>query len=203
MFILRDRVLKAMEKYEEREDDVIYAHMLDSPVWKILVEKKVITKEMIIGEILHQGVGNMLDPVESVCREVRISPRVVDKLDRRIRERFIKQDYDGYYVKICGTADAFYNGYPVELKTTRSGRKFHAPKKEWIRRTKVYAWLYKKERGYLIVLNVISGDEANYEVTPFTDNEMRDIVERWLEGSYPTNTLPVMVKSLDNSKTLI
>lgn len=201
MLILRERALKSMERYEERNTDIIYAHMLDSSIWKTMEDKRPrITNEMIIGEILHQGVGSILDPVESKCKTLHVS---IDGVEKEVIERFVKQDEEGYYVKVCGTADAFYEGYPVELKTTRNGRNIFVPRKEWVRRVKLYAWLYGKKKGYLIILNVITGDEANYEVDAYTEEEIREVIEKWLRGEFPRNTLHPTVRVLDNTRPLI
>lgn len=194
MGILHERILEAMKRYEDRKADIIYVHMLDTSIWNALSGRgRRISNDMIVGEIVHQGAERVLDPVKEKCRKINIS---LDGVVPPALERFVKFDSEGKpYVEICGKADGFYNGYPVELKTTRSNKKPRHPNKEWIRRGRIYAWLYEVEKGYVIVFNVITGEEYDHETPAYTDEEMRDIVEKWLRGEFPSTTLPILMNN--------
>ena len=199
MGILRDKIIEAMKRYENRRPDVIYAHMLDDTVWNALRERRKITSEMIVGEIVHQGAERILDEPEPKCRKLYIR---VDGIVKEAYERFVKLDEHGFYVEVCGSADGLIDGIPVELKTTRSPNKLRKPPKHWVRRSRIYAWLYNTGKAYLIVFNLITGDEHDHAVPQYTDEEMREIVEKWLRGEFPSTTLPVFRNSnKDKAKT--
>jgi len=177
-----------MKRYENRKPDIIYIHMLDDTIYNTLSKRdNHISNEMIVGEIVHQGAERVLDDVDARCREIKIN---LERVIPPAIERFVKYDSKNEpFVIVCGKADGFYNGYPVELKTTRSNNKPKQPNKEWIRRGKLYAWLYGVEKGYVVVFNVITAEEENYELPAYTDDEMKDIVEKWLRGEFPSFTL--------------
>lgn len=188
MEILKERILEVMKRYENRKPDVIYAHMFDSTIWKVISRRNSnVSNEMYTGEIVHQGAGNVLDPVEEKCRNVSIN---TDNIVTPALERFVKYDSNGKpYVEVCGQADGMYEGYPVELKTTRSSKRPTAPRTEWVRRAKIYGWLYGTEEAYLVVFNVITGREIDHKVKSYSDEEMKEIVEKWLRGEFPNPTL--------------
>lgn len=186
--ILKEKVKEIMSRYEERRPDVVYAHMLDNTIFNILTHhNKVISGEMITGEILHQGVSKILEPAEEKCRELHVS---TGNIVTPALERFIKYDSNGQpYVEICGQADAVYENYPVELKTTRSSKRPSTPKKEWVRRAKIYGWLYGREKAYLVIFNIITGVEMDHIVRSYSDEEMKEMIEKWLRGEFPNPTL--------------
>jgi hypothetical protein len=193
MGILQERIIEAMKRYEDRKYDIIYVHMLDSPIWVALSGgSKTKSNSMIVGEVVHQGAERVLDDVEEKCRTLHVN---IDNVVPPALERFIKFDSNGKpYVEICGKADGFYNDFPVELKTTRSNRKPRTPSKEWIRRARLYAWLYGKSKGILVIFNVITGEEVDHVLDAFTDEEVREMVEKWLRGEFPSPTLPLHMR---------
>jgi len=197
--ILREKIIQVMQnKYGNRKPDIIYVHMFDSTVFTALNEKRQITNSMIVGEIIHQGAENVLEPAETKCKKVYLSN--TDRMIQQAVERFVKYENEKPYVEICGTADGFYNGYPIELKTTRIEEKLSKPNEEWIRRGKIYAWLYDTKKAYIIVLNVITGEEANHEVQPYTNEEIQEIVEKWLRGEYPHPTLTAIINNTNKTE---
>jgi len=190
--ILQERIAEAMKRYARgRRPDVVYVHMLDAPVWVALAEKGApASGEVLVGEIIHLGAERVLDPAEERCREVQVS---AEGAVPPALERFVKFGPEGKpFVEVCGRADGLHEGRPVELKTTRSSRRPRSPEREWVRRARMYAWLYGADRGYVAVFNVITGEEEDHEVPAYTDEEVREILEKWLRGEFPSATLPVM-----------
>lgn len=197
--ILHEKIIEAMKKYEERKYDVIYAHMFDKSVWSTLSKKNNnITNEMIIGEAIHRGASVVLDDTKEVCKSLTIS---IGNIIPPALERFVKFNSEGEpYVDICGEADGFYNGYPIELKTTRSSKRVFEPEKEWVRRGRIYGWLYDVDKAYLIVFNVINGKEVDHILQSYSNAEMRDITEKWLKGVFPALSLPISINIKENVK---
>ena len=184
--ILTRKIIEAMEKYQNRREDVIYAHMLDKPFWNVTKERR-ITNEMIIGELVHIAVENLLEKSEEKCKNVQISSE--GGIPEAI-ERFVHTSSDGKeHVTVCGSPDAIHKGVPVEVKTTRKRTNLTHPRREWVNRARVYGWLYNSDKTMLIVIDLITGKEKLYELTPYSDDDMRTIIEGWLRGEYPITNL--------------
>ena len=190
--ILLDVLKKRIEEYRNRQDDVIYAHMLDDTVWRALKPedlKKIISGYTLIGELAHAGLTKVLEPAGQRCRTVYLSRRLVRRLHRRISERFLHYDNGNPFVVVCGSADAIYNNMPVELKTTRRPLNGRLPER-WVRRARVYGWLYQTAQSYLIVINLVDGTERDEVLKSYSDEEMEWIIKKWLLGEWPSRTLP-------------
>lgn len=190
--ILSLRIIEEMEKkYNNRVHDVIYAHMLDDTVYKALSggdRERDVNGSMVIGEMLHMALEQVFPGDGEKCRRLHVTPPA-EAVEEAV-ERFVKIGGDGRrYVEICGSPDGMYGVIPVELKTTRNQKLLSKPRREWVSRARLYAWLTGSQTAYLIVVDVISGREANHLVTAYTDEDVKGIVEEWLAGNYPRRTL--------------
>jgi len=77
---------------------------------------------------------------------------------------------------------------PVELKTARRRLGPKSPV-SWIRRAKMYGWLYDSPTAYLVIINVVTGEERDVEVRSYSDEEMERIIKKCLRGEWPQKTL--------------
>lgn len=188
--MLRELVEKHMERYMSRDPRVVYAHMLEHPVWAALrPRRRDVNGFMVVGELLHAGLAALSDGAEEACRDVRVSRSVADRARAEVSKRFIVCRGEACTVKVCGTADAIIDGAPVELKTTRrSVSRWSAPW-GWVLRARVYGWLYGTPRAYLVVLNVVDGSETVIELDSLDTNTVTGLLEKWLLGLFPYATL--------------
>jgi len=193
--ILIDRVKEWMSRYRIRDPTIIYVHNLDNTVWHALNHedrKDRVNGYTVIGELIHDGAMFLFAKAEERCKEVTLSPGFVKTLDSRVAERFIHYRNSVPYVIICGSCDFLIevNGkrVPVELKTTRRKLGPSSPI-TWIRRAKIYGWLYDSDIAYLIIINVVTGEERDVEVRSYTNEEMERIIKKWLKGEWPQRSL--------------
>lgn len=175
-------------KYGSRRANVIYAHMLDNPITVLDTRRREqdrLSTEMVIGELLHSGLEKILGEVKEACRTVPVSP--VNPYTTALS--FIKNGA----VTVCGTADAVIDNegdkIVIELKTTADSKLLLRPRSEWVTRARLYAWLYKATTAQLLVVYRVTGKEWTHVLPPYTDNEVRAILEAWLEARYPRRVL--------------
>jgi len=184
--LLTSSIYEEMKRYRLRHDDVIYAHMLDQHI-SALGRAKDYTLPMAVGEIIHLGLDRIFTPADEKCVDLYYP----DGLGRMHQNayRFIRRTPSGFYVRLCGSADAMveYDGtvIPVELKTTRGSK----VRDEWVRRTETYAFLYGTGRALLIVYNVVTGAENDFLVELESKDTIVERVLLWLKGLYPRPNL--------------
>lgn len=85
---------------------------------------------------------------------------------------------------IVGSCDAIFEDYVIEIKARtkfEQDRVFPTPLQ--IAQTKLYAWLYNKQYGLLILVHP---NDVNVIVEKaYTDNEVRDLILTWSSPRYP------------------
>jgi len=193
--ILINRIREWMSRYRIRNPRIIYVHNLDDTVWYSLShedKKDRVNGYTLVGELIHNGAMFLFSKSEERCKEIYLTSGFVKSLDQRITERFIHYRNNYPYVIVCGSCDFLVelNGkrIPVELKTTRRKLGPTSPV-SWIRRTKIYGWLYDSDIAYLVIINVVTGEERDVEVRAYSDEEMARIIKKWLRGEWPQHTL--------------
>ena len=194
--VVLDAVKEKVKLYGKRRRDVIYAHHLDKPVWVALEEdgvpESILNNELVlIGELVHQGLSNVVEKATPICQRVWLKPWLIDDVDDRVRDRWIKGD-NRPYVTVCGNADGMveYEGrlVPIELKTTR---RMNGYPDAWFRRAELYAWLYNAPVAILAVINLGDGYEVDYIVKNPGHSEIIVRIIDWLRGRYPYIAKPI------------
>ncbi|MCE4601254.1 MAG: hypothetical protein F7C38_06805 [Desulfurococcales archaeon] len=188
-----DSIKELVKQYERRNYDVIYAHHLDRPVWVALEEKgipeSILNNEFVlIGELVHRGLASVVFKADPVCKRIQLKPWIVEELDERVRDRWVRDDRHPYVV-VCGNADGMipYDQrlVPVELKTTRRSGGYPP---EWFTRSELYAWLYNAPVTLLAILNLKDAFEVDYYVKNPGDIVITARVVDWLRGKWPQAT---------------
>ena len=198
--LLINKLKERIRRYRVRDPSIIYVHNLDKPVWVAFhpeKEENVINGYTLLGELMHCGLERVIEPACEWCKSIYLPRGFPRLLDRKIAERFIHWQNSNPYVIVCGSADGFVNingfRYPVELKSTRRDLRKPLPE-HWLRRPKLYAWLYGTRIGYLIVINVVDGMERDVKTVAYMDEEVERIIKKWLLGRWPSRTLPSIYK---------
>ena len=85
---------------------------------------------------------------------------------------------------IVGTCDAILDDYIIEIKTRtkyEQDKLFSLPLQ--ISQTKLYAWLYNKPYGVLILVH--PNDVTVFVEKAYSDNEVKDLILTWSSPRYP------------------
>ena len=194
--LLIEKLKERVARYRVRDPSIIYIHNLDKPVYYWFnepSEEKIVNGYVLMGELLHAGLEKIIEPGTEKCKTVWLPRGFPRLLDRRVAERFIHWNGNNPYCIVCGSPDGIIeiNGfrYPVELKTMRRSLSNMLPE-VWLRRPKLYGWLYGSRIAYLIVVNVVTAEERDVEVRSYSDEEVERIIRKWLLGKWPIQTLP-------------
>jgi len=175
--------------YSVRSEYVIYAHMLEQPIYQALRRPSIedVNGFMVVGELIHQGLAKLVGGNDEYRRVLYFRENELYGINDKAR-RFIMRGNQGYYVVVSGSPDAVINGVPIELKTTRSNNVRLYWK--WKHRIKIYNWLMNAPYGYVVVINVNDGSEKIFRVDErFSTEEMAQIVLEWMRGRYPSWSL--------------
>ena len=195
--IILEAVKEKVRLYGRRRRDIIYAHHLDKPVWIALEESGVPDSILennfvLVGELMHQGLANVVEKPTVSCQRVWLKPWILDEIDERVKQRWVKGSNNHPYVTVCGTADGLIelenHEIPIELKTTRRNNGYPDA---WFRRAEIYAWLYNAPYAILAVVNLSEAYEIDYVVNNPGYSEIAVRIMDWLRGRYPYIAKPI------------
>ena len=190
--IIVSRLRQRLLNYRTRNEHVIYAHMLDSTVWRALRPMSMrtyVSEHTLLGELLHLSVSRILQPAGEKCREVEVPPGIYTTIPSPVRRRFVLFRGMYRYVVVCGSPDGILDGEPVEFKSTKRNISSWIPE-SWLRRPKIYGWLWGSRRAWLIIINVLDLTERDIPVESYVDQEFKRILYEWLRGRWPQRSLP-------------
>ena len=182
--MIRERILERLARYREREPGTIYIHMLDVNLPEALERARdpprLDNGYFVVGELLHAGLEAVLEPAPTRCVEVEVWEDEPVHPGGRV---FVRRGT----ARLCGTADAVIEGYPVEFKTTA---RRNPPVNAWKRRARHYAMLYERP-VILFIIDRIRGTTTETVVDPPRDpvTYRRWVVNEWLRNRYPYKPL--------------
>jgi len=166
--LFRHKIVERIQKYREREENVIWVSELVQCKQKAEFTKEfyildVIEPRFVLGDFVHVGMQKFLE-------EIFLA---------RIEEEF-RKELEKYV--ISGRVDAIVNDTVIEIKYC-SDLYENQPYEHHIQQLKLYLWLTEKEKGKLIYISPKRIVEFDVEGKP-SDDEVLMLIDTWKSPRY-------------------